>query len=187
MNVQSSAQDDRELHEKTGFHEGWGKAADQLEACKDALRGTHMTVQRISPCLWFDGDAAEAVAHYLSIFDNSRILSGGGMTIVFELEGVRFIALNGGPMFRFNEAVSMSVACADQAEVDHYWDRLVEGGTPSRCGWLKDRFGLSWQIVPNALGSFLGGDDAAGAKRAMQAMMGMGKLDIAELERAYNG
>jgi predicted 3-demethylubiquinone-9 3-methyltransferase (glyoxalase superfamily) len=146
-----------------------------------------MPVQRISPCLWFDGNGKEAAAHYVSIFDNSRIVKDTGAMVVFELDGLQFLALNGGPMFKFNEAVSMSVTCADQAEVDRYWDMLLEGGTPSRCGWLKDKFGLSWQIVPNAMESLLGGDDAAGAKRAMQAMMGMVKLDIAELERAYKG
>ena len=146
-----------------------------------------MSIQRISPCLWFDGDGKEAAAHYVSIFDNSRVVRDAGVMVVFELEGLQFQALNGGPMFKFNEAISMSVACADQTEVDRYWDRLVEGGTPSRCGWLKDKFGLSWQIVPTAMGSLLGGPDAAGAKRAMQAMLGMAKLDIAALERAYKG
>ena len=146
-----------------------------------------MPVQRISPCLWFDGVGRQAADFYVSIFDKSRIVRDGGMTIVFELDGVRFIALNGGPMFRFNEAVSMSVSCADQAEVDRYWTALCDGGAPGRCGWLKDRFGLSWQIVPDAMGSLLGGPDAAGARRAMQAMMGMSKLDIAALQRAYDG
>jgi len=155
-----------------------------------------MKLQRISPCLWFDANAEEAVEHYMSIFANSKIekISRHGepepgkrakaMMIVFELDGLRLLALNGGPMFKFSEAISLSVSCADQHEVDHYWDRLVEGGTPSRCGWLKDKFGLSWQIVPQALERIMSGD---GAQRAMGALMGMSKIDIAELEHARAG
>ena len=155
-----------------------------------------MKLHRITPCLWFDDNAEEAVNFYVSIFPNSRIgkvsrygeagpgKPGSVMMMTFELDGHGFQALNGGPMFKFTEAISLSVACADQAEVDHYWSRLLEGGTPSRCGWLKDRFGLSWQIVPQAMERIMSG---AGAARAMQAMMGMVKLDIAVLERAAAG
>ena len=157
-----------------------------------------MEFPRISPCLWFDDNAEEAVEFYMSIFHDSRIHKtshyseagpgkpGSVMLIDFELDGVRFQALNAGPMFRFNEAISMSVSCEDQQEVDKYWDALVEGGEPSQCGWLKDRFGLSWQIVPQAMHRIISGDPA-GAQRAMQAMMGMRKLDVAALEKAAAG
>lgn len=155
-----------------------------------------MQLQRIAPCLWFDDNAEEAVALYTSIFPNSRVTKmsryseagpgkkGSVMMIAFELDGVAFQALNGGPIFKFSEAISLSISCADQAEVDHYWDGLVAGGTPGRCGWLKDRFGLSWQVVPRPIEQIMSG---AGAGRAMQAMMGMSKLDIAALERAAAG
>lgn len=152
-----------------------------------------MTSQRITPCLWFDGGAEQAVEHYVSIFPNSKIdkLSrygeggpgkpGSAMMIAFTLDGLAFQALNGGPMYKFTEAVSLSISCADQAEVDHYWSKLCDGGAPGRCGWLKDRFGLSWQVVPQAMGRIMSGP---GGGRAMQAMMGMSKLDIAALEKA---
>lgn len=157
-----------------------------------------MKLQRITPCLWFDDNAEEAVEQYVSIFPNSRISkvaryteagpgkAGAAMMLRFELDGLHFQALNGGPMFKFTEAVSLSVACADQDEVDFYWSRLVEGGTPSRCGWLKDRYGLSWQIVPQAMEAIMSRGGASAA-RAMQAMFTMGKLDIAALERAAAG
>jgi predicted 3-demethylubiquinone-9 3-methyltransferase (glyoxalase superfamily) len=151
----------------------------------------------ITPCLWFDGDAEEAAELYTSVVRNSSILNvsraGQGadapaLTVSFDLDGQPFVALNGGPQFSFTEAVSFQISCADQAEVDHYWSALTaDGGEESRCGWLKDRFGLSWQIVPTALPSLIGGDDAEGAQRAMSAMLGMQKLDIAALEAAYRG
>ncbi|AUZ87186.1 hypothetical protein CVO76_05720 [Arthrobacter agilis] len=150
----------------------------------------------ITPCLWFDGQAEEATALYTSVVRNSRIvsLSRAGqepdtpaLTVSFELDGQPFVALNGGPLYTFTEAVSFQIACADQSEVDHYWTALTAGGEESRCGWLKDRFGLSWQIVPTVLPSLIGGNDAEGAQRAMAAMLGMGKLDIAALEAAYRG
>ena len=158
-----------------------------------------MRLHRITPCLWFDDNAEAAVNHYVSIFPNSKINKiarygeagpgkpGSVMMMTFELDGHGFQALNGGPMFKFTEAISLSVACADQAEVDHYWSRLLEGGTPSRCGWLKDRFGLSWQINPIVLGQMLGDEDRERAGRVMQAMLKMGKIEIAELQRAYDG
>ena len=145
---------------------------------------------RITPFLWFDSNAEEAVNFYLSIFRNSRRLAemhvpegapgpkGGVLTISFELDGQRFTALNGGPMFHFTEAVSFVVRCESQDEVDYYWSRLVEGGEESQCGWLKDKFGLSWQIVPSRLGELIQ------HPKAMQAMLGMKKLDIGALERA---
>ena len=156
-------------------------------------------IQKITPCLWFDREAEAAVEHYMGIFANSRIVNlsrygegaqlpkGTALVVQFELEGQRFQALNGGPMFKFTEAVSMSVRCEDQAEVDHFWDRLSAGGQPSRCGWLKDKFGLSWQVVPAMLGEVMGGPDAARAQRVMSALMGMNKIDIAGLKRAYAG
>ena len=138
---------------------------------------------RITPFLWFNANVAEAVNFYLSIFKNSRRLDefrpeGKLMTIAFELDGQRFTAFNGGPMYKFTEAISMVVRCDSQEDVDYYWSRLAEGGQEIQCGWLKDRFGLSWQVVPARL------PDLLKNPKAMQAMMQMKKLDIAELERA---
>jgi len=140
----------------------------------------------IAICLWFDGKAEEGVAHYLDVFRDGRITKtfrprpeAPALTVAFELRGRPFLALNGGPMYKFTPAVSLMVDCADQAEIDHFWSRLCEGGQPSRCGWLTDKFGLSWQIVPRALPSLL-----ARGGGVMQAMMKMDKLDIAALERA---
>ncbi len=153
-------------------------------------------MQIITPCLWFNFNAEEAVNHYLSIFKNSKILEvsrygdampefkGKVLTMRFEIEGQEFLALNGGAQFPFTEAISLSVDCVDQAEVDQLWTRLTEGGTPSQCGWLKDKFGLSWQIVPRALVKLLKDSDTAKASRVMQAMFSMSKIDIAALERA---
>jgi predicted 3-demethylubiquinone-9 3-methyltransferase (glyoxalase superfamily) len=148
----------------------------------------------ITPCLWFDGKAEEAATLYTSVVRNSRIVNvsraghdGPALTVSFELDGQPFVALNGGPQFSFTEAVSFQISCADQAEVDHYWTALTEGGEESRCGWLKDRFGLSWQIIPAVLPDLIGGDDAEGAQRAMTAMLEMNRLDIAALEAAYSG
>jgi predicted 3-demethylubiquinone-9 3-methyltransferase (glyoxalase superfamily) len=153
--------------------------------------------QKVRACLWFDHDAEEAANFYVSLLPNSRILHvaryneagpgkpGSVMVVSFELGGVAYLALNGGPVFKFTEAISLSVDCADQAEVDRLWEKLGEGGSYSRCGWLKDRYGLSWQIVPARLPELLGGPDKAGAGRAMAAMLGMAKIDIAALEAAY--
>lgn len=149
---------------------------------------------RISPFLWFDTQAKEAAELYVSIFPNSKITGtspgpgGSVMTVSFELDGLPVTALNGGPHFKLTEAFSMSVDCADQAEVDRYWDALLaNGGQPSQCGWLKDRFGLSWQIVPRALPRLLGDPDRAKAQRVMAAMLKMVKLDVAALEAAAAG
>jgi len=151
------------------------------------------------PCLWFDGDAEAAVDHYLSIFPNSRRVSdskygpetpgeeGSTMTVSFELDGNPFMALNGGPSFHFTPAVSFAVNCATQDEVDHYWDRLLEGGEAMQCGWLTDRFGVSWQIVPSIVAKTMQNGDIASIERVMQAVMPMKKLDIATLQRAYEG
>ncbi|HEX8233139.1 MAG TPA: VOC family protein [Caulobacteraceae bacterium] len=153
-------------------------------------------VQKITPFLWFDHQAEEAANFYVSIFPGSRMgqvarygegmpgPAGSAMTVAFELCGQPFTALNGGPLFSFTEAVSFVIHCADQAEIDHYWDRLTEGGKPVQCGWLKDRYGLSWQVVPDVLLELVSGPDAAVAGRVMQAMMGMVKLDIAKLREA---
>jgi predicted 3-demethylubiquinone-9 3-methyltransferase (glyoxalase superfamily) len=155
-------------------------------------------MQRISPFLWFDHEAEEAVNFYVSIFDDSRITSvdrypegapgptGEVMTMSFELEGQEFIALNGGPQFSFTQAISFFVHCEDQAEVDRLWKQLTEGGEEQPCGWLIDRFGLTWQIVPNRLGELLRDPDPARAQRAMQAMLQMSKIDIQALEDAAN-
>jgi len=160
---------------------------------------------RITPCLWYDNEAEEAASFYVGIFPNSRVLhvtrfgeagyeihgrpAGSVMTVEFELDGQPFTALNGGPLFKFNEAVSFQVDCATQAEVDYYWDRLCAGGDPKaqQCGWLKDRYGVSWQIVPAVLHKLLASADRTGSERVMQALLQMKKLDIAALERAYAG
>jgi len=153
-------------------------------------------MQKITPFLWFDGNAEEAMNFYTSIFRNAKVGSisrygeagpgpaGSVLTASFELEGLQFTALNGGPHFKFNEAISFHVACESQAEVDYFWDGLGAGGQIQQCGWLKDKFGVSWQIVPTALPRLLGNPDRAKANRVMQAMLEMKKLDIAALERA---
>ena len=156
---------------------------------------TTMTEQKITPCLWFDSNAEEAVDHYLSIFPNSRILStarygefapgqkGAVMTVFFEIDGQRFLALNGGPQYKFTPAISLMVNCDDQAEIDALWEKLAEGGEHVQCGWLTDKFGVSWQIVPRVLLDLLGGN-AERTDRVMRAVMGMKKLDIAQMEQA---
>ena len=153
-------------------------------------------MQKISPCLWFDTEGEEAANFYTSLFPNSRILEvarygsagprpeGTVMTVSFELDGQEFLALNGGPDFTFNEAISFQVSCETQEEVDRYWSSLSEGGEEGPCGWLKDRFGLSWQIVPTRLTELLGDSDRDKSQRVMQAMLGMKKIEIPELERA---
>jgi predicted 3-demethylubiquinone-9 3-methyltransferase (glyoxalase superfamily) len=153
----------------------------------------------ITPFLWFDNEAEEAAQLYTSIFPNSKILgltrypegspgpAGQVMTVTFELNGQSFTALNGGPHFKFTEAVSFVIDCENQEEVDKYWNALTaDGGEESQCGWLKDKFGLSWQVVPRALGELIQGPDSEGAKRAMAAMLKMKKMDISKLEEAYN-
>ncbi|CAN7166922.1 VOC family protein [Variovorax sp. LjRoot290] len=151
-------------------------------------------MQKISPFLWFDGKAEEAAKFYTAIFKNSRItnvIPGPGGTVMgvsFELEGQEFMGLNGGPMFQFTPAVSFFIKCETQEEIDNYWTRLTEGGgEPQPCGWLKDKFGLSWQVIPDALGTMLQDKDPAKAQRTMEAMMKMSKLDIAALKKAYDG
>jgi predicted 3-demethylubiquinone-9 3-methyltransferase (glyoxalase superfamily) len=146
----------------------------------------------ITPFLWFDTQAEDAMNFYASVFERSRVISvnrAGGkvMTVEFELEGQKFMALNAGPAFTFNESISFFVGCETQQEIDDYWDKLTaDGGAPGRCGWLKDKYGLSWQIVPKALGRLLGGTDGAKSKRAMDALMQMNKLDLNALQRAYD-
>lgn len=157
-------------------------------------------VQKITPYLWFDNQAEEAVNLYVSIFNDSRIVSvsrygeggpgpaGAWMSAAFELEGQRFMALNGGPQFTFSEATSFFVSCETQEEIDRLWEELTaNGGEEGRCGWLKDKFGLSWQIVPVILGELLGSKEAEKAQRAVQAMLQMNKLDINRLKEAYEG
>ena len=145
-------------------------------------------MQKITTFLWFDGQAEEAAKFYCSLFKRSKILSVSGsngkgkpLGVRFQLEGQAYHALNGGPYFKFNEAISLFITCKDQKEVDYYWSRLLKGGKASQCGWLKDRYGLSWQVVPSALGECLEGKDKAGSARAMQAMMKMVKLDVKTL------
>ena len=142
-------------------------------------------MQKITPFLWFDGRLEEAVSFYTSVFKNARVENVSARSAAFTIEGQEFMAFNGGPHFKFNEAVSFFVRCGTQAEVDYFWDRLREGGgTESRCGWLKDRFGLSWQVIPDALGRYLADTDRAKADRVMQAMLKMRKIDIAALDAA---
>jgi predicted 3-demethylubiquinone-9 3-methyltransferase (glyoxalase superfamily) len=156
-------------------------------------------MQKITPFLWFDDRAEEAAEFYTSLFNNSKILNmsrygeggpgapGSVMTVSFQIEGQEFTALNGGPVFNFNEAISFYISCETQEEVDHLWEKLSEGGEKGQCGWLKDKYGVSWQIVPTALIEMLGDRDAEKARRVTQAMLKMGKLDIAALRRAYEG
>ncbi|HZN19017.1 MAG TPA: VOC family protein [Micromonosporaceae bacterium] len=156
-------------------------------------------MQKITTFLWFDNQAEAAATFYTSIFDNSRIVSvqrygetgpgpaGSVMTVSFELAGQQFIALNGGPEFKFTEAVSLYVDCADQEEVDELWAKLTDGGEESQCGWLKDRYGLSWQIIPRTLTDLMSDPDPAKANRVMQAMLGMKKIDVKGIEDAYEG
>ena len=142
----------------------------------------------ITPFLWLDKNVPEAVAFYTSVFPNAKVETAGDFMATFELEGQRFHALNGGPQFKFNEAVSFFISVETQEEVDYYGSRLTaDGGKPSQCGWLKDKFGLSWQVVPSALGRYLGDPDRARADRVMQAMMKMRKIIIADLDRAAAG
>src|SRR5437660_12299833 len=156
-------------------------------------------MQKITPFLWFDNNAEEAVNFYVSIFKNSKILNmsrwgdtgpgpkGAVMSVTFELFGQEFMALNGGPTFTFSPAISFFVKCETQEEVDEYWEKLSAGGKKERCGWLKDKYGLSWQIIPSALGEMLGDKDAVKASRVMQAMLQMNKIDIRGLQQAYDG
>ncbi len=156
-------------------------------------------MQKITPSLWFDDQAEEAVNFYISLFENSKILeisrysdvgpgpAGQVMVIKFQLEGQEISALNGGPHFKFTEAISLTVNCETQAEVDRLWKKLSAGGEESQCGWLKDKFGLSWQIIPTALGELASDPDPIKSQRVIQAMLQMGKLDIATLQRAHEG
>ena len=155
--------------------------------------------QKITPNLWFDTEAEEAADFYTSVFKNSRVVNvthytdagprqaGMVMTVEFELDGQRFVGINGGPEFTFDEAVSFEIHCETQDEVDYYWERLTDGGEESQCGWLKDRYGLSWQVVPSGMEELFTDPDPARAQRAMQAMLGMRKLDIAALRSAADG
>jgi predicted 3-demethylubiquinone-9 3-methyltransferase (glyoxalase superfamily) len=161
-------------------------------------------MSKITPSLWFDNNAEEAMNYYVSVFKNSKInridrypdeswdehfkgMSGKVINGEFELDGQKFICLDGGPIFKFNEAISFTVDCKDQEEVDYYWERLSHTPEAEQCGWCKDKFGLAWQIVPRQLGELMNGDDPEGVKRVTQAMMAMHKLDVAELEAAYKG
>ena len=154
---------------------------------------------RITPNLWFDTQAEEAAAFYVSVFENSRVLrvthytdagpreAGLVMTVEFELDGQRFVGINGGPQFTFDEAISFEIVCETQEELDHYWERLTDGGEESQCGWLKDRFGVSWQVVPAGMEELFAGPDPGRARRAMEAMLTMRKLDLAALQAAADG
>jgi predicted 3-demethylubiquinone-9 3-methyltransferase (glyoxalase superfamily) len=158
-----------------------------------------MTTDGFTTCLWFDGQADEAANHYTSIFTNSKLgrvgryteagpgPAGSVLAVEFELNGQKFVGLNGGPQFTFNEAISFQIYCKDQDEVDYYWSKLSEGGEESVCGWLKDKYGVSWQVIPAGLIEMIGDADAEKAKRTTEAMFAMTKLDIAALEKAYAG
>lgn len=155
--------------------------------------------QKITPCLWFNGNAEEAVNFYVSVFKNAEVLGterytevgpgepGSVVTVTFRLDGQEFVALNGGPEFTFSEAISFIIDCESQAEVDEYWAKLTEGGEPGPCGWLKDKFGVSWQVVPRVLNEMLQDEDRERADRVMRAMLQMGKIEVDELQRAYQG
>ena len=142
------------------------------------------SIQKITPFLWFDNNAEEAAKFYCSVFKNSKIISSSPMSVTFELEGLLFHGLNGGPLFKFTEAVSFFVSCETQEEVDYYWEKLTADGQESRCGWLKDKYGLSWQIIPEILGKLLNDVDRTKANRAMQAMLQMQKIEIKKLQEA---
>jgi predicted 3-demethylubiquinone-9 3-methyltransferase (glyoxalase superfamily) len=158
-----------------------------------------MTTDGFTTCLWLDGQAEEAANHYTSIFKHSKIgrvgryneagpgPAGTVLAVDFEINGQKFVALNGGPEFTFNEAISFQIHCADQDEVDYYWSRLSEGGQESGCGWLKDKYGVSWQVIPTVLMDMIVDSDPEKAKRATEAMLGMTKLDVAALQKAYAG
>jgi predicted 3-demethylubiquinone-9 3-methyltransferase (glyoxalase superfamily) len=163
------------------------------------------TTPKISPCLWFDDQAEEAAEFYVGIFESSRVVSilrygkagfeihqrpaGSVMTVDFDLDGQRFTALNGGPLFRFNEAISFQIFCDSQEEIDYYWEALTAGGDPTahQCGWLKDRYGVSWQVVPKGMEEMLADPESAAGQRAMEAMLRMKKIDMRELQSAYEG
>jgi predicted 3-demethylubiquinone-9 3-methyltransferase (glyoxalase superfamily) len=160
-------------------------------------------MQKITPCLWFEDQAEEAAEFYVSVFNDSRVKSitrygkagarasgrpeGTVMTVTFEIQGQEFVALNGGPLFKFSEAISFMVKCDSQAEIDEMWAKLSAGGEEGPCGWLKDKYGLSWQIVTAGIDKMLSGPDAAKSERVMEAVLRMGKLDIAELKQAFAG
>ena len=158
-----------------------------------------MTDEAFTTCLWFDTEGEAAASFYTSIFPDSKLgrigryneagpgPAGSVMAVEFELNGQKFVALNGGPQFKFNEAISLQIPCADQDEVDYYWDRLTQGGQEVACGWLKDKFGLSWQVVPNVLIDLIADPDPDKANRATQAMLSMTKFDIAAIQRAHSG
>jgi predicted 3-demethylubiquinone-9 3-methyltransferase (glyoxalase superfamily) len=148
--------------------------------------------QKITPFLWFDNNAEEAMEFYTSIFKDSQVKSvhrigDSILTATFVLNGQEFMVLNGGPRFKFTEAISLFVKCENQQEVDDYWNKLVDGGQPQQCGWLKDKFGLSWQIIPKALGELMGDKDPAKSQRVMEAMLQMKKIDVAQLQAAHAG
>lgn len=161
------------------------------------------TMSKIAPCLWFDTEAEQAAKHYVSIFKDSAIENvsyygkegfevhgrpaGSVMVVSFRLAGQLMTALNGGPQFKFSEAISLQVFCEDQPEIDHYWERLSEGGSPSMCGWLKDKYGLSWQVVPAQIAKLMTDADPKKSGRVMQAVMQMQKLDLAAMQRAFDG
>lgn len=142
-------------------------------------------MNKITPFLWFDTNAKEAADFYVSVFGNSKITFSSPMMVSFTLDGQDFMALNGGPAYTFNEAISLYVSCKDQKEVDYYWGKLSEQGSEGQCGWLKDKYGISWQIVPTRLGELLGDPDPVKSKRVMDAMLKMGKIVLVDLEKAY--
>jgi predicted 3-demethylubiquinone-9 3-methyltransferase (glyoxalase superfamily) len=173
------------------------RLVSRLPTARDLFRGNDM--QKITPFLWFDKEAEEAANFYVSVFKNSKILSVGRygdagpgakgtvMSVTFELEGQPFYALNGGPLYTFTPAISLFVNCETQEEVDALWEKLCDAGKPNRCGWLTDKFGLSWQIIPSVLGKLLQSPDREKSNRAMKAMLAMGKLDIRALQDAFDG
>ena len=143
-------------------------------------------MQKVTPFLWYDGKAEEATKFYVSVFKNAKVIRTSSMGTTFEIDGQQFHTLNGGPMFKFNEAVSLYINCETQEEVDELWEKLSEGGEKSRCGWLKDKYGLSWQVIPSILGKLIGDPDPVKSKNVFHAMMQMGKIEIKKLQEAYD-
>jgi predicted 3-demethylubiquinone-9 3-methyltransferase (glyoxalase superfamily) len=176
------SQEIRDAVIKSGMEHGAAECYDKLAEMLAPKSKEENSMQKITPFLWFDGKAEEAMNFYVSIFKNSKIVSANR----FQLDGQEFLALNGGPQFTFSPAVSFFVNCETQQEVDELWEKLSAGGEKSRCGWLKDKYGLSWQIIPSVLTKMLGDKDAGKAKRVMEAMLQMDKIDIDRLKQAYH-
>jgi predicted 3-demethylubiquinone-9 3-methyltransferase (glyoxalase superfamily)/uncharacterized protein YndB with AHSA1/START domain len=189
LTVEYASKEARAAALSTGMADGMEDSYARLDDIADAgARAGERTMQKITPFLWYDGKAEEAARFYIAVFGDGRIVSASPMSVTFELFGQRYMALNGGPMYAFTPAFSLFVTCATQAEVDDYWNKLIaDGGEETQCGWCKDRYGLSWQIIPEALTRYLGDPDPAKANRVEKAMLAMKKIIVADLVAAYAG